>query len=116
MLPLANRLRKKKDIDKVFANRKSSKSGSLVCKTALNDLNVVRFCFVVSKRISNKAVIRNRLKRRLREVAAQLIPQVKNGCDCILIACPGLESKGFDELVLIVKKVLFYAGVLNKAN
>jgi ribonuclease P protein component len=112
MLPLANRLKKKKDIDRVFANRKSSKSGPLICKAALNDLNVVRFCFVVSKRISNKAVVRNRLKRRLRDAAAKLLSRAKKDRDCVLIACPGLETKEFGELCLLMERVLFSAGVL----
>jgi len=116
MLPLANRLRKKKDIDRVFANKRSSKIGPLVCKTALNDLDAGRFCFIVSKRISNKAVVRNKLKRRLREAVAGLLPQVKKNCDCLLIACPGLELKEFNELVPIVKKILFFAGIINKAD
>ncbi len=111
MLPPAFRLRKKKDINRVFANRKNCKSGPLICKTALNDINAVRFCFVVSKRVSNKAVVRNRLKRRLRNAVAVLLPRAKGNFDCVLIACPGLESWGYGELCALVKKVLFLAGV-----
>lgn len=111
MLPPAFRLRKKRDIDRVIANRKSCKSGPLVCKTASNDKNAARFCFVVSKRISNKAVVRNRLKRRLRDAVAVLLPRVKMNFDCVLIACPGLEGWGYGELCALVKKVFLLAGV-----
>lgn len=112
MLPPAFRLRKKKDIDRVFANRKSCKSGPLVCKTALNDLDAARFCFVVSKRISNKAVVRNRLKRHLRDAVASLLPVIAKNYDCVLIACPGLETRKFDELCVLVKKVFLLAGLV----
>ena len=114
MLPLANRLKKKKDIERVLAGRKSSKSGLLVCKTALSDTNVARFCFVVSKRISNKAVVRNRLKRRMRDAVLALLPQIKKNCDHVLIACPGLETKDYGELALVIKKVLVFAGSLGR--
>jgi ribonuclease P protein component len=114
MLPLANRLRKKKDIERVLAGRKSSKSGLLVCKTALSDINVARFCFVVSKRVSNKAVVRNRLKRRMRDAVAALLPQIKKNCDYVLIAYPGLETGEYGELALAVKRVLVFAGALGR--
>lgn len=112
MLPPAFRLRKKKDIDRVFANRKSCKSGPLVCKTALNGLDAARFCFVVSKRISNNAVVRNRLKRRLRDAVALLLPGVVVNYDCVLIACPGLETREYSELCALVKKVFLLAGLI----
>jgi len=66
----------------------------------------------VSKRVSNKAVVRNRLKRRLRDAVASLMPDIVKKCDCVLIACPGLETREFDELRALVKKVFLLAGIL----
>ncbi len=110
MLPPANRLRKEKEIKRVLAGKKSCKSGLLICKTAPNGLETARFCFVVSKRISNKAVVRNQLKRRLRQAVAELLPRVAAGNDYVFIACPRLELKEFDGLRQDVKKVLVGLG------
>jgi ribonuclease P protein component len=116
MLPPANRLRKKKDIERVFANRKSCKSGLLVCKTAPSDMDAARFCFVVSKHVSNKATVRNLLKRRLREAVAALLPGVVKSCDCVLIACPGLQAKEYGEIRGLVRKILLLAGIYSEVT
>ena len=112
MLPPANRLRKEKEIKRVLASRKSCKNGLLICKTALNGLDAARFCFVVSKRISNKAVIRNRLKRHLREAVAAFLPLVRSGTDYVLIACPKLQDCDFRELLVTMEKLLSVSGGL----
>jgi ribonuclease P protein component len=113
MLPPANRLRKEKEIKRALASRNARKNGPLACKTAANDLAAARFCFVVSKRISNKAAVRNKLKRRLRAAVAALLDQARPGVDCVLIAHSGLEAKTYAEIALIVKKVLMMAGILD---
>jgi len=107
MLPPANRLRKKKDIERVFVNKKYYQSGPLICKAVLNDCNTARFCFIVSKRISNKAVVRNRLKRQLRNATALFLPNIIKHYDCVLIACPGLENKVFLNYALPYAKLYF---------
>ena len=62
---------------RAFANR------LLVLRTIPNDLDGSRFGFLVGKRIGG-AVVRNKVKRRLRE-AVRLIP-VRAGWDVIFIA------------------------------
>lgn len=114
MLPSKNRLRKRKDIDRVFLGKKSVKNGALVCRVILNNGDNPRFCFIVSKRISNKAVVRNKLKRRLRSIVAKFLPQIKVNYDCVFIACPGLELVDFRCLVSIVERVLLSLGGIGR--
>jgi ribonuclease P protein component len=56
------------------------------------------------------AVVRNRVKRHLREIWRALLPQVRTGQDYVLIARPGLaeaaEQRGFDWLADRVAEVL----------
>jgi ribonuclease P protein component len=52
----------------------------------------------VSKKISKKATLRNKIKRRLAALMGLKIPQMKDGLDIFLIALPGLETKNFSEM------------------
>lgn len=56
------------------------------------------------------AVVRNKIKRQLREVWRSLLPQVQSGQDYVLIARPGLaeaaEQRGFEWLTERVGEVL----------
>jgi ribonuclease P protein component len=112
MLRRINRLRKKKEINGAFSRGKSVKEGCLVLKSAENQLNSVRFCFVVSKRVSKTAVGRNLLKRRMREIARAALPDLKPGYDLILIAMPGLEKEDYSSIESIMKKSFLRSGII----
>ncbi|GAI32984.1 unnamed protein product, partial [marine sediment metagenome] len=62
MLNKRNRLKKKKDFDKVFKQGQGFKQDFLYLKIRKNNLKSSRFGFVVSKKFSKKAVIRNKIK------------------------------------------------------
>ena len=98
MLSQKNRLKKKKDIERVLRKGRGLKEDFLILKTIRNDLNQVRIGFIVSQRVSKKANIRNKVKRRLRELAKAKLKEIKTGRDIILIAVPGLEKKDFITL------------------
>jgi ribonuclease P protein component len=98
MLPKQNRLKKKKDFELAFKKGKSFKDGFLALRAAQNNLEISRFAFVVSKRVSKKAVVRNKIRRRLSSVAEKEIKNIKNGLDVVFIALPGIEKKEFLEI------------------
>lgn len=75
--PKANRLRHKREFDRVFAEKRSAASGSIVVYVARNDVSVPRLGLVVSRKVG-AAAGRNRWKRRLREafrLEKQSLPQ-----------------------------------------
>ena len=98
MLLRINRLTKKKDIEEVLKKGKGFKEAFLILKTARNKLKISRFGFIVSQKISKKAVIRNKIKRRLREIVKAKLKTIKTGTDNLLIVSPGLETKDFWEI------------------
>ena len=97
MLAKPNRLIKKKDFDSVFKNgRKYSLSGvKIYLKINNNNLEQSRFGFIVSKKISRKAVVRNRIKRRLREIVRANLADIKKGVDVVIVVLPGFEKNDF---------------------
>lgn len=93
MLPSINRLSKKNDIDRVFRRGQGIKLGGVFLKAVLNNLPESRFAFVVSNKVSKKAVVRNRLRRIFRETIRQEKDKIKKGLDIIIMALPGLQDK-----------------------
>lgn len=112
MLPSKNRLKKKKDFERVFKKGKGFKEGFLFLKIAKNNLKVNRFGFVVAKKFSKKAVLRNRVKRRLREALKMKLPKIKRGYDGVLVVAKGLGNKDFQEIEKIVDKLFRKAGII----
>ena len=114
MLAKKNRLIKKKDFDKVFNKGQEFKYNFLLLKILENGSEISRFGFIVSKKISKKAVIRNRIRRIMREVIDRRKGEIKKGSDFILIALPGIEKRDFSEIEEVIDKLLSKAGSLAK--
>lgn len=65
-----------------------------------------RFGFIVSKKISKSAVVRNRVKRILREIVRKNIGTVKEGWDAVFLVKSGILSAETDKIEVEVKKCL----------
>ena len=114
MLVKENRLRLKNDFKRVFKKGKFCQEEFLAIKIAPNDSETSRFGFIVSKKISKKAVVRNKIKRRLRESVRLKLKDglIKNGFDAVVITRPRIVDKSFFEIDGAVGKLLEKAGVL----
>lgn len=91
-----------------------SKGGSwanslLVLKALANGLPIARYGFSVSRRVG-KAVVRNRVKRLLREILR--VTPLPPGWDIIFIARSPAASASYAELEESVKGLLSRAGLL----
>ena len=67
--------------------------------------------FIVSKKVDNRAVIRNKVRRRLREAFRALIPYLRDNVNYIVIAREVCGQANFEELAnnllhLIIKSNL----------
>ena len=102
MLPKIHRLTKKKDFEAVFRKGILIKSDIVLLRAVKNHLPESRFGFVVSKKVSSKATIRNKVKRRLRKAVQDQLLKVKNPMDAIIISLPGVEKKEFSEIQEII--------------
>lgn len=97
-----HRLTNTKDFAAVRSRGRSWADGLLVLGARRNSLDVSRVGFSVGKRNGN-AVVRNKLKRRLRE-AVHRIP-LRDGFDLVLVARRDAASADFDGLCRSVEKL-----------
>jgi ribonuclease P protein component len=91
------RIRRDADFRRVRQHGRCWSSDILVlCARAVPEA-ITRFGFVVSKRLGD-AVVRNRIKRRLREAARRLAPVLSPGYDIVVIARGPIASRTSAEL------------------
>ncbi len=105
MLSYKNRLLKKNDFQRVFKKGKSIKSDFLFLKFCDNNLNESRFGIIVSKKVSKRAVDRNKIKRKTRHRIKELLPEIKKGKDVALIIL-------FKKEEIKIKEIFQKAGLL----
>lgn len=73
-----------------------------------------RFAFVAGRRVGG-AVVRNRAKRRLREIVRHHLGQIKPGFDFVVIARSDAATVDYGELERAVVTLVSRAGVLTPA-
>ncbi len=86
-----------------------------VLVTLPNGLSYSRFGFSVSKRIG-KAVIRNKVRRRLREVMRQHLTRIQPGWDVLCIARPPARQAVYTDLETAVLILLQQANLWPVSN
>lgn len=97
MLPGINRLKKKRDFERVFKQGRGLKEAFLSLKSTKNGLTSTRFGFVVGQKVSHKAVARNKVKRRLRELTKSELKGLKKGFDVVVVAGKEAETADLKE-------------------
>ncbi len=102
-------IKKKEQYDRVYDRGRLTRSGLLYIKTMPNGLQFSRYGFIVSKRIG-KAAVRNRVKRRLREIIRQANP--KAGWDVVVYTRPAAAAAGYNELKNMILSLLSKAQLL----
>lgn len=93
----------------VYNEGSSWVSRSVVMKAVPNSLGLSRYGFSVGKHLGT-AVVRNRTKRRLREIM-RLTP-LKTGWDIVLIARKPAAGAGYAEMEETVKSLLSRARLM----
>ncbi len=71
-----------------------------------------RFAFSVGRHIG-KAIRRNRVKRRLREIVRRHLDMLEPGFDCLFVARAGAVTASHSELEGAVMQLLINAGVMS---
>jgi len=72
--------------------------------------NKLKFGVIITKKTTKQAVVRNKLKRKIKEIVRRSIPQIKNKAEIIFLSKPGLDKLSNQEL----NKAVLY--LLSKNN
>ncbi len=101
-------LTRKTQFELVYNEGKTWAGKEIVVKALPNGLDLSRYGFTVSRRVG-KAVVRNRVKRLLREIVRQT--PLQPGWDIIFIARATAAGADYTNLGESVRKLLFRAGI-----
>jgi ribonuclease P protein component len=83
----------------------------LVGRFVRTDLDQTRFGLATGKRLGG-AVVRNHVRRRIREVLRVMAPSFQPGWDVLIIARPAIVGADQDALIGALRRVLRSGGVL----
>jgi ribonuclease P protein component len=101
-----HRLKKSSDFRRVYAARRRRDGRLLAVYCLANQLSHVRVGFAVSTKVGG-AVVRNKVKRRLREVCRGWLEGAgHHGLDLVIVARPESATAEFQELSQELKTLL----------
>ncbi|MFH1253060.1 MAG: ribonuclease P protein component [Candidatus Uhrbacteria bacterium] len=102
MLSQEHRLRKAKEVEVVFTTGRSVFDPVCGFKFLKNNLSDSRFAVLVGNKISKSAVVRNRLRRQIREIIRLHLEKIRPGLDVIFIVRAEAKGKKYQDLERVI--------------
>ena len=90
-----NIVKENRDYSRIIKKNKPFKYKDYIIYIDKKEPSIYRFGFSVGKKIGN-AVMRNRVKRQIKEIVSQ--NNYKNDFDCIIIVGKGILCRNFSEM------------------
>lgn len=78
-----------------------------------SQINPSQFGISISKKVSKKAVVRNRLKRQLHGAFLQLLPQILDGWQIVIVVKPTASECKYDHLLRELEELLKKTKIIN---
>ena len=114
MLTKFNRLTKEKDFENVFRKGEKYRSplSKIYLKVGSNNLKQSRFGFIINNKVSKKAVVRNKIKRKLRETIRNNLSEIKKGVDVAVVVLPGFKENNLKTIGEVLNNLLKKAKII----
>ena len=115
MLRKENRLSQRSDILRVKEEGKLINASLLSLLVYKNkDKELKRFGVIVSKKISKRAVDRNKIKRLIMEALRINLDKIEGGSEILFLVRKNILGKKYDEVEKEIKKVLAIKDKIDK--
>lgn len=105
------RLRKNMEFKKVYSGGKNYWNRNLILYIRKNKLSESRYGITITKKIGN-AVVRNKIRRRMKEIYRLNIYRIKDGYDLIFIPKKNVVELSYKELESAIIHILKISGML----
>ncbi|HSX14792.1 MAG TPA: ribonuclease P protein component [Candidatus Saccharimonadales bacterium] len=116
MLARPRRLRSSRDINRVYKTGRFGGAENLSVKSLDRHRADSRAVVVVGKKVSKKAVDRNKIRRQLSELLAKDWQQIKVGCDIVVTVKTSTLTLTVTQLEAQLKRALTKAGASRGNN
>ncbi|NUM56933.1 MAG: ribonuclease P protein component [Candidatus Hydrogenedentes bacterium] len=103
--PRHERLTRKRDFETAFKSGRRSVGSAFICYVARRESQGRKFGFAVSRKVGT-AVIRNRVKRYLREFFRTHRAQIDDDTHIVVVARPAAANAGYDQCVREMRRLL----------
>lgn len=100
------RLRKERDIVRVYQKGRGAVNDQLGIKAVANPAGQTRTAIVVSKKVDKRAVVRNKNRRRIAGILRGQGETYLSGCDIVVTVRQDLSSLSHAELTNLVTGLL----------
>lgn len=111
MLKRNNRLKKRYQFNYVYKSGEHFSNEHIVLYVASSKTKFIKVGFAVTKKVGH-AVVRNKIRRRLREIVKKQLPLLKQNYNIIIVARENVTEASFEILKLEFEKLIKKANLL----
>ena len=115
MLKRVNRLKKRYQFNYVYKSGEHFSSEHLVLYVSSSKTKSIKVGFAVTKKIGH-AVVRNKIRRRLREIVQKQLINLKQNYNIIIVAKENISAASFETLSFELNKLLKKAKLFNEES
>ncbi|NCO75528.1 MAG: ribonuclease P protein component [Cyanobacteria bacterium] len=118
-LPSRHRLKRRWDFQSVYQQgiRRSSRHLIIralpVAENSVNQLIDTKIGISISRKVSKKAVVRNRIKRQIRSIFRCLLPKISSGWLIIVIVKPEAQECNYEHFLRELEQLLIRAEIIH---
>jgi len=118
-LPSRHRLKRRWDFQSVYQQgiRRSSRHLIIralpVAENSVNQLIDTKIGISISRKVSKKAVVRNRIKRQIRSIFRCLLQKISSGWIIIVIVKPEAQECNYEHFLRELEQLLIRAEIIH---